>query len=165
MKKFIEYYRNWLGVILITVIVLYYVSNNVKTINDYSLSSPILINKSYKAILLGKSIKSSYITVVATYFEFKKSKHSHDIYKKWLKNLLISVHLPLVIYTDEKSKDFIYEERLATFYQTKIIVYNSIWDIMNELETSRNKSYKEIYKTKQNSKNSNIKYKTKSFLK
>jgi hypothetical protein len=119
------------------------------TLNE-TLSRPVYIPD---VIYVAKeSNTTSETTVVATYFQFKKSKHNHDLYKNWLKNMLESVSSPLVIYTDSYSKDFIYTHRSALGLPTKILVYNSIWDLMHELEVVRNKEYIKPYMERQHSK-------------
>jgi hypothetical protein len=95
------------------------------------------------------SIDTMYTTVISVYFSFK-SKHSGREYKKWMMNILKSVHSPMVIFTDENSKNFILNIRLRMNFKTKIIIYDNIWKIMNELEAIRNISYLNDYLTKQN---------------
>ncbi len=91
---------------------------------------------------------TSMATVVASYFRFNRSKHNHDEYNTWMTNFFESVQTtPLVIFTDELNKDFIAQKRAQR--PTKIIVYESVWKLMAELEVVRNKAYIENYKTKQ----------------
>ena len=87
------------------------------------------------------------VTVIACYFKFNKSKHSISQYNEWMSNFLVSVESPLVIMTDQNSIELITKKRADR--PTKIIIYQSIWEIMRELEEIRNKSYIDSYLTKQ----------------
>ena len=97
-------------------------------------------------IRFGKTNDSCLVTVFAAYFAFGKSKHSQNEYKKWVKNMLVSVTAPLVIFTDTKSKDFVYQLRFSKNLPTEIVIYEDIWRLMQEFEANRNKSYIENYK-------------------
>ena len=93
---------------------------------------------------------SSFVTVFACYFQFDRSKHNHEYYDKWLKNMLVSVHSPLVIFSDNQSKDFIYNERFSRGLPTEILIYKDVWELMHELETTRQRSYIQNYLNIQN---------------
>ena len=93
---------------------------------------------------------SSFVTVIACYFRFDRSKHNHEYYDKWLKNMLVSVQSPLVIFSDNHSKDFIYKERFSRGLPTEILIYKDVWDLMHELETTRKRSYIHNYLNLQN---------------
>ena len=90
------------------------------------------------------------VTVVSTYFYINKSKHSHQEYKKWIENFLLSVSSPLIIFTDNKSLD---KELLELRKALPVTIYyvNSHWDILNDIENKRNKKYIDSYKYIQNS--------------
>ena len=105
------------------------------------------LNSSYLNIN-SNNVYSSQVTVVSVYFSFK-SKHSQSKYLEWIKNFLKSVNQPLIIYTDEKTKDFIIDIRTKLNYTTTIYVYDDIWSIMKELEMERKRSYLNEYLTNQ----------------
>jgi hypothetical protein len=94
-----------------------------------------------------------YTTVISMYFNLEKSKHTHDRYQIWIVNTLTSIKAPMIIFTDNKSKDYIYFIRSSMNYNTKIIVYENVWQIMRELELKRNKSYVDEYLNGNHSKN------------
>ena len=139
-------------ILLVCLVSLYYISfynqNKIfissKRINENSLKND------------SKNHTKAYVTVVCIYFQFSKSKHSESSFKNWLENTLKSVHSPLVIYTDHKHESQILSIRKQLNLPTKIVTYDTIWDIMHELEQSRNISYIQNYKTKQNSKFQNF---------
>jgi hypothetical protein len=58
---------------------------------------------------------------------------------------------PLVIFTDNKSVDYINQERKNRSSSTKIIIYESIWDVLKELGEKRGISYIDNYLNVQNS--------------
>jgi hypothetical protein len=138
----------------VTLIIIFFnfnYNNNNKTIGILSNidSSYPLIKLQHNTFDISINIDSTYTTVISIYFSFK-SKHSHRQYKQWMINILKSVHSPMVIFVDEQSKNFILNIRLRMNFKTKIIVYDNIWKIMNELEVSRNISYLNNYLIKQN---------------
>ena len=107
-----------------------------------------------KAIhVIGSLETPAFTTVVSIYFQFK-SKHPADYYAIWLDTFLTSVTSPLVMYIDSKSYIAFKELRNKPAQRTIFIVYDSIWDILEEFENTRNKSYMENYKTKQHEKDS-----------
>jgi hypothetical protein len=99
-------------------------------------------------ILLNK-IYSNQTTVISTYFKINKSKHNDLEYQKWIKNFLLSVKSPLVIFTDNQSisKQLL---NLRKNLPTKLYIYSSHWAILKEIEQKRNKNYTLNYKYVQN---------------
>jgi hypothetical protein len=85
-------------------------------------------------------------TVVSIYFQFNFGKHSKEEYKIWNKNALLSITSPLVLFTDQKSKDEFIQIRSENI---TYMVYKDVWELMNELEILRNKSYIQEYKNNQ----------------
>jgi len=62
------------------------------------------------------------ITLITAFFSFNENKYNDDeLYKQWMKNLLLNVNKNMVIYTDEKNKDFISSLR-KKHENTKIII-------------------------------------------
>ena len=94
-----------------------------------------------------------YTTVISMYFSLEKSKHTHDSYRIWIVNTLTSIKAPMIIFTDNETKEFIYFIRSNMNYRTKIIIYENVWEIMKELEIKRNKSYIDEYLNGKHSKN------------
>ena len=91
----------------------------------------------------------AFTTVVSQYFALAKSKHSPGEYTEWILHMLESVvDAPLVIYTDHASLAFLSahrRQRNGTQSATMFIVYESIWEVMRELETERNMLYLHKY--------------------
>ena len=103
--------------------------------------------------VMGSLEPPSFTTIVATYFNFK-SKHPSSHYFVWLETFLTSVTSPLVMLIDSKSYLLFKEFRSNPAKRTIFIVYDSIWDILEEFESARNQSYLENYKEKQHAKDS-----------
>jgi hypothetical protein len=116
--------------------------------NNSDKSYPVITVKD-KTFNIAINAENTYTTVISMYFCFT-SKHSSREYKRWMINILKSVNSPMIIFTDEKSKNFILNIRLRMIFKTKIIIYDNIWEIMKELETSRNMSYSNNYLFNQN---------------
>jgi hypothetical protein len=104
-------------------------------------------DKSYALSEIMTGDSSSTTTVIAVYFQFIRSKYDTEAYNAWLSNFLMSVEAPLVIFTDNHTKDLIVQKRYRR--PTNIIIYENVWKLMQELEETRNKSYIENYRTKQ----------------
>ena len=88
-------------------------------------------------------------TVISAYFQIKKSKHSNLEYHNWIKNLLMSVKSPLVLFTDNSS----ISENLLNLRKnltTKLYIYSNHWEILKEIEQKRKKNYSLNYKHIQN---------------
>ena len=83
-------------------------------------------------------IYKSQTTIISMFFTFDYTKHTSKEYNKWAINMLMSVNVPLVIFTDYKTKEFIMEYRYTK--PTIYYVYESIWQLMRELEINRNKT-------------------------
>jgi hypothetical protein len=139
--------------------------------NDYvknknllkSLIEKFNVNRT-QTVFVGNQKELSHTTIVTIYFKLRKSKHRHIEFYLWLRKFLKSVNQqPLIIITDFHSKDFIIEQRKALNLTTKLIIYSSVWDVMKELENSRNKSYITKYITEQHSKQIVLKYLAKNF--
>jgi hypothetical protein len=96
------------------------------------------LNSMNKTILkLNFKQNSQHTTIISMFFRLNISKHSNRKYKKWMRNILLSVNSPMAIYTDYKSKDFI--ELHRSNRPTILYLYESIWQLMRELEIKRNK--------------------------
>lgn len=127
--------------------------------NDHAIAKPsynnndifVKLNKQDNSFRIERygSIESSSASVISVYFQLNKSKHSHDEYLKWLNNFILSVSSPMIIVTDSKASilDLI---KLRKF-PTSLYVVNSIWDVMKEISTERNRNYTENYIYRQNS--------------
>ena len=97
------------------------------------------LNVMNKSILkLNFNQKLYHTTVISTFFTLQMSKHSNRKYRVWIRNMLLSINSPLAIYTDYKSKDLIIKYRSKR--PTILYIYESLWQLMRELEISRNKS-------------------------
>ena len=59
-------------------------------------------------------------TIVTCYFQLKQSKASHEIYSKWMSNMLI-IENPMIIFCDDKSVQMIHELRNGKHDKTIII--------------------------------------------
>jgi len=92
---------------------------------------------------------SQVVTVISTYFQIKKSKHSDIEYQNWIKNFLLSVKSPLVLFTDNSSisKNLLNLRKNLT---TKLYIYSNHWEILKEIEQKRKKNYSFNYKHIQN---------------
>ena len=90
---------------------------------------------------------ASTTTVVSVYFAFRKSKHTHERYDGWVRNMLTSVRSPLVMFIDPQSLARYKDVRTAAL--TTFIVYESVWDMLYELEAERNHSYVRNYQRAQ----------------
>jgi len=75
-------------------------------------------------------------TVISEYFKIKKSKHSDLEYQSWIKNILISVKSPLILFTDNNSisNDLLELRKNLT---TKLYIYSSHWEILKEIEKKK----------------------------
>jgi hypothetical protein len=94
-------------------------------------------------------IKKYQTTVVSSYFKLNKSKHSNLNYKNWIQNFFLSVSAPLILFTDENSidQDLL---NLRKHLPTRLYIYSSHWEILNEIELKRQKNYTSNYKNEQN---------------
>jgi hypothetical protein len=63
----------------------------------------------------------------------------------WLGKFLRSCSAPLVIFADQRSAEFIVNTRANMSYKTTVLVYESIWKLMGELEVKRNRTYRHNY--------------------
>ena len=94
--------------------------------NDFSTNCSIDINKSSKK------------TIITCFYKFEnKAKHKFDKYETWIKNFLNNVETPMIIYTEENTKDLIEKSRQKYLDNTKIETIP-----FNELET--NKQYGDV---------------------
>ena len=96
-----------------------------------------------------KDVTISQTTVISTYFKINRSKHRDSYYQKWIKNFLLSVKSPLILFTDNQSisKQLL---DLRKNFTTKLYIYPSHWAILREIEQKRNKNYTLNYKYVQN---------------
>ena len=93
-------------------------------------------------------LKPSFMTLISIYFRFK-SKHESYQYDTWLSWGFESMtEAPLVVFCDQKTYLKRKDSRTKPNLQTIFIVYDSVWDLMEEFEMVNNKSYSEHYKTK-----------------
>ena len=98
-------------------------------------------------------------TIVTCYFKIK-SKHTNDNYKTWMKNMLVNIETPMIIYTDEESYDYIENTRLNSSekhgpHNTQIIKmrmedfytykYKDIWDKQWNLDPENSYHTPELY--------------------
>lgn len=145
---------------LIISILLYLLYNQI--VNHYKPNNGKIFKNNFEIQIKGENISTkindltfedflsfpkNYVTVVACYFKINKSKFNATFYENWIMNFLKSVNSPLVIYTDFESQDKIKEIR--GFLPIDLVLYNSIWDQMKELEKERNRSYVENYQNVQ----------------
>jgi hypothetical protein len=94
---------------------------------------------------------TSYTTIVSIYYQLEKSKHSHLGYDTWITNMLKSVeNAPLVMFTDRKSADFIIKRRKNKLQRTRIIIHETVFDVLKELGEKRGINYVENYLDVQN---------------
>ena len=91
---------------------------------------------------------NQYTTVISMYFPLIKSKHSQDEFYRWNKNALMSIKAPFVLFTDNKTK-YSFEQIKPNQSKITYFIYKDIWDLMNELENTRNKIYINEYKNNQ----------------
>jgi hypothetical protein len=119
-------------------------------LNNVSFTKPK--TNAYKIQSIHSVYQYHYTTVVSVYFSFSTSKHSPKEYKTWMRNMLISVQAPLVVLTDRQSKNFILNQRLKARLDTYLVVYDDIWQLMNELEIDRGRSYIKEYMKEQRAK-------------
>ena len=82
------------------------------------------------------------ITIVTAYYKFKTSKRSHSQYKKYMKNFLSHIAIPVVIFTEESCLDYIISVRKKYMYNTIIIVK----DFTRLNEYSRYEMWKQEHK-------------------
>ena len=101
---------------------------------------------------ISNNTKAHFTTVVSMYFKLSASKHSLSAYNAWITNMLKSVQAPLIMYTDNKSIEFLQANRNSSHYKTTYFLYDDIWDVMRELELRRNMSYLVPYQTEQQEK-------------
>ena len=72
-------------------------------------------------------------TIVTCFYKFEnKAKHKFDKYETWIKNFLGNVETPMIIYTEEKTRDLIEKSRQKYLGNTKIETIP-----FNELETNK----------------------------
>ena len=50
------------------------------------------------------------------------------------------------MFTDRRTAEFMQEVRANMSYKTVLLVYDTIWSLMRELEIKRNQSYEHNYK-------------------
>lgn len=82
------------------------------------------------------------ITIVSAYYTLKESKYSIGKYRKWMRNFLCNIQMPLVIFTDCKSVGYILKLRRNYLKKTYVIVK----DFTLLREYSRFNTWKEQYK-------------------
>jgi len=139
MKKSIYRYNNTnfiIIIILIIIAIIQYFNNNRE--------SKIICSEQ-----IGSGKSHNQTTVISQYFKINKSKHSDLKYQNWIKNFLISVKSPLVLFTDNSSisKELLDLRKNLT---TKLYIYSSHWEILKEIEQKRNKNYTLNYQQIQN---------------
>lgn len=66
-------------------------------------------------------VKENECTVVTAYFDFPIKKHTSNSYFEWIINFLPNIDAYVIIFTDEKSYNIIYELRKNYIEKTKII--------------------------------------------
>jgi hypothetical protein len=76
------------------------------------------------------------------YFQLNKSKNTIQTYSYWNKNALLSIQSPIVLFTDQKSKQ---KFRRIRSVNITFIVYENVWELMKELEMKRNMKYIDNY--------------------
>jgi hypothetical protein len=91
---------------------------------------------------IGYKYKGFPTTIISIYFQLNKSKHSIDEYVTWNKNALSSIQSPIVLFTDQKSKQELSKIRSENI---TFIVYENVWELMKELEKKRDMKYIEKY--------------------
>lgn len=87
-----------------------------------------------------------FATIVTAYYKFP-SKHSHDKYNEWMRNMLENLVSPIVIFTDVETKDQIEDYRKRYMHITDIIIkpfnellmykYLSVWNQQLELDPEK----------------------------
>jgi hypothetical protein len=97
----------------------------------------------------GSGSDSGQTTVISHYFKINRGKHSDIEFQNWIRNFLMSVKSPLILFTDNKSisKDLLDLRKNLT---TKLYIYSSHWEILKEIEQKRKKNYTLNYKHIQN---------------
>ena len=108
-------------------------------------SSPAVLER--EVIVLGDN-EPTHTTIVSAYFDFSNNgtkSHPNWQFLAWLGQFLRSCEGPLVMFTDVRTASFIQESRLNSSYRTILLVYDSIWTLMHELEVKRNQSYRFNY--------------------
>lgn len=101
--------------------------------------------KSYEIVRLGDLGKSSFVTIVTSFFRFEKAKHSQDNYTIWSRTMLNSLNSPLVAFVDHKSAPMFIQTCQKRNLSVTIYITSSIWNIMRDLEIERNRSYIDNY--------------------
>ena len=100
-------------------------------------------------IVLGRVGTGEHTTVVSAYFDFSNNStksHPNWQFLDWLGQFLRSCEAPLVMYTDRRTAAHMQAVRANMSYKTTLLIYDSIWSLMRELEIKRNKSYQYNYK-------------------
>ena len=99
-----------------------------------------------------KSNDTNFVTVVTNYFRIPHSKHNHQLYMTWMRNLFSSIkHVPVVVITDVHSVNDIYnltsDLKSSQNAQLKVTFYvvDSSWSSVKQLEMERNICYANNY--------------------
>ena len=135
----------------------YYVFDTAETTYDSLFGQPVDLDHltfnstRAKAVHVMGPRRASHATVVSIYFAFAKSKHPPESYARWAASFMASVSgAPLVMYVDERSYAMLRPMRTArSTMRTVFVVYESIWDILRELEEERARNYTLNYREHQ----------------
>jgi hypothetical protein len=92
---------------------------------------------------------SNYVTVVSVYYALSRSNHKSNDYLKWAQTMFASVRVPLIIFADSSSVNFLTQLITQNRLNAKLIITKTIWDVMRDLEVERNRFYIRNYMTKQ----------------
>ena len=113
--------------------------------------SPFLNNGSStfeKETLVLGHVTTEYTTVVSAFFNFSANSSRDAQMTAWVTTMLETVVAPMVIFCDVESIEFMQEVRTnQVVSQSIFFVYDSVWDLMRELEVKRNASYRAAYES------------------
>jgi hypothetical protein len=100
-----------------------------------------------ETVLSPENLKQTEVTVVSTYIELDRSKHSVEKYDNWIKNFAVSVRSPLAIVVNQRAYAKLkpLRENLTTIFY----LVDDIWTVMKQNEIERNRSYVTNYLEKQ----------------
>ena len=145
MKTFIYRYKNT-NFILIVILLIIFIVQYLKNTYEFKISFSKEIGS---GSVSGSGTSRNQTTVISQYFKIDRGKHTDLEFQNWIKNFLISVKSPLVLFTDNSSisKELLDLRKNLT---TKIYIYSNHWEILKEIEQKRNKNYTLNYKQIQN---------------